>query len=75
MKVIKINNFPESMVYVLVENNITFAYNWGHVMMIGTCSVEKLKKRLIKIGMSPSEVESLSCDVVDLDKVDDVYDF
>ena len=44
-------------------------------MMIGTCSVEKLKKRLIKIGMSPSEVESLSCEVIDLDKVSDVYDF
>lgn len=32
MKVIKINNFPESMVYVLVENNITFAYNWGTLL-------------------------------------------
>lgn len=75
MKTIKIDNFPGSKVILLVENYITFAYNWGHVMMIGTCSVEKLKKRLIKIGMSPSEVESLSCEVVDLDKVSDVYDF
>lgn len=29
MKAIKINNFPESLVLVFVENNITFAYNWG----------------------------------------------
>lgn len=75
MKAIKIDNFPKSKVILLVENYITFAYNWGYVMIIGTCSVEKLKKRLIKIGMSPSEVESLSCEVVDLDEVSDVYDF
>lgn len=75
MKVIKINNFPESMVYILVENNITFAYNWGNVIVLGTSCIEKFKARLIKIGMTPSDVESLTCEVVELNYVSDMYDF
>lgn len=75
MKVIKINNFPESMVYVLVENNITFAYNWGNVIVLGTNCIEKFKARLIKIGMTPSDVEILTCEVVELNNASDLYDF
>lgn len=75
MKVIKINNFPESMVYVLVENNITFAYNWGNVIVLGTSCIEKFKARLIKIGMTPSDVEILTCEVVELNNASDLYDF
>lgn len=75
MKVIKINNFPKSMVYVLVENNITFAYNWVNVIVLGTSCIEKFKARLIKIGMTPSDVESLTCEVVELNYVSDIYDF
>ncbi len=75
MKVIKINNFPESMVYILVENNITFAYNWGNVIVLGTSCIEKFKARLIKIGMTPSDVESLNCEVVELNNASDIYEF
>lgn len=75
MKAIKIDNFPGSKVILLVENYITFVYDWGNVIVLGTCCIGKLKARLKKIGMTPSEVESLSCEVVDLDKVSDVYDF
>ena len=75
MKAIKINNFPESLVYVLVENNITFAYNWGKVIVLGTSCIEKIKARLIKIGMTPSDVESLTCEVVELNNASDMYDF
>lgn len=75
MKVIKINNFPESMVYVLVENNITFAYNWGNLIVLGTSCIEKFKARLIKIGMTPSDVEILTCEVVELNNASDLYDF
>ena len=74
MKVIKINNFPESMVYVLVENNITFAYNWGNVIVLGTSCIGKLKARLKKIGMTPSDVESLKCSVVELYYANDIYE-
>lgn len=28
MEALNIKNFPESMVNVLVENKISFAYNW-----------------------------------------------
>lgn len=75
MKAIKINNFPESKVNVLVENNITFAYNWGNVIVLGTSCIEKFKARLIKIGMTPSDVESLTCEVVELNNASDMYDF
>ena len=53
MKAIKINNFPKSLVSVLVENDITFAYNWGNVIVMGTSSIDKLKARLMKIGVAP----------------------
>ena len=32
MEAIKINNFPESKVNVLVENKITFVYDWGTLL-------------------------------------------
>ena len=75
MKVIKINNFSESLVLVFVENNITFAYNWGNAIVMGTSSIEKLKARLMKIGVAPSDVELLSCEVIELNNASDIYDF
>lgn len=75
MKAIKINNFPKSLVSVLVENDITFAYNWGNVIAMGTSSIDKLKARLMKIGVAPSDVELLSCEVIELNSASEVYDF
>ena len=75
MKAIKINNFPKSLVSVLVENKITFVYDWGNVIVLGTSCIEKFKARLIKIGMTPSDVESLTCEVVELNYASDIYDF
>ena len=75
MKVIKINDFPKSLICVLVENNITFAHNWGNVIVMGTSDIEKLKDCLIKKGVSPSDAELLSCEVIELNSVSEVYDF
>lgn len=74
MEAIKINNFPESKVNVLVENKITFVYDWGNVIVLGTCCIGKLKARLKKIGMTPSDVESLKCSVVELYYANDIYE-
>ena len=73
MEAIKINNFPESKVNLLVENNITFIYDWGIVIVLGTCCIGKLKARLKNIGMTPSDVESLKCNVVELYYANDIY--
>lgn len=75
MKAIKVENAPKSMVMTLVENDITFAYNWGDLLLMGTSNIDKLKARMINIGMPPFEVESLSCKVVELDDASEIYDF
>ena len=75
MKAIKVDNAPKSMVMILVENDITFAYNWGDILLMGTSNIDKFKARMINIGMAPFEVESLSCKVVKLDDASEIYDF
>ena len=75
MKAIKVENAPKSMVMILVENDITFAYNWGDLLLMGTSNIDKLKARMINIGMPPFEVENLSCKVVELDDASEIYDF
>lgn len=75
MKAIKVENAPMSMVMILVENDITFAYNWGNILMMGTSDIDKLKARMVKKGMTPSDVESLSCKVIELDEASEIYDF
>ena len=51
MKAIKVENAPKSMVMILVENDITFAYNWGDILLMGTSNIDKFKARMINIGM------------------------
>lgn len=73
MEALNIKNFPKSKVNLLVENNITFVYDWGNVIVLGTSCIGKLKACLIKIGMTPSDVESLNCNVVELYYANDIY--
>lgn len=75
MKAIRIENAPKSMVMVFVEYDITFAYNFGNILVMGTSNVEKFKAHMIKKGMASSEIESISFKAVELDEVSDVYDF
>lgn len=42
---------------------------------MGTSSIDKLKARLMKIGVAPSDVELLSCEVIELNNASDIYDF
>ena len=73
MEALNIKNFPESMVNVLVENKIAFVYECGNITVLGTSCIGKLKALLIKIGMTPSVVESLNCKVVELYYANDIY--
>lgn len=75
MKAIKVKNAPKSMIMVLVENNMTFAYNYGDILIMGTSNVEKFKACMKTKGISSSEIESLSCRVVEIDEASDVCDF
>ena len=75
MNAIKVKNSPKSMIMVLVENDNRFVFNSGDIFVMGTSNVEKLKAYLVREGMNSSEVESLSCKVVKIDNLSDVYDF
>ncbi len=75
MKTIKINNAPKSMIMVLIENNMPFAYYYGNILIMGTSKVEKLKADMITKGISSSEIESLSYKVFDIDEVSDIIRF
>lgn len=75
MNAIKVKNAPKSLIMVLVENDNRFVFNSGDIFVMGTSNVEKLKAYLVREGMNSSEVESLSCKVVKIDNLSDVYDF
>lgn len=75
MNAIKVKNAPKSMIMVLVENDNRFVFNSGDIFVMGTNNIEKLKAYLVREGMNSSEVESLSCKVVKIDNLSDVYDF
>ncbi len=75
MNAIKVKNAPKSMIMVLVENDNRFVFNSGDIFIMGTNNIEKLKAYLVREGMNSSEVESLSCKVVKIDNLSDVYDF
>lgn len=75
MKTIKVTNAPKSMIMLLIENNKSFAYNYGDILVMGTSNVEKFKKYIKTKGISSSEIESLSYEVVEIDDVSDLYNF
>lgn len=75
MNTIKVKNAPKSMIMVLVENDNRFVFNSGDIFIMGTNNIEKLKAYFVRKGMCSSEVESLSCEVVKIDNLSDVYDF
>ena len=75
MNAIKVKNAPKSMIMVLVENDNRFVFNSGDIFVMGTSNVEKFKAYMKTKGMSSSEVESLSYEVVEINEVSDVYDF
>lgn len=75
MNAIKVKNAPKSMIMVLVENDNRFVFNSGDIFVMETSNVEKFKKYIKTKGMSSSEVDSLSYEVVEIDNLSDVYDF
>lgn len=75
MKTIKVTNAPKSLIMVLVENDNRFVFNSGDIFVMGTSNVEKFKAYLVREGMSSSEIDSLSYEVVEIDNLSDVYDF
>lgn len=75
MKTIKVTNAPKSMIMVLVENDNRFVFNSGDIFIMGTSNIEKFKEYIKTKGMSSSEVDSLSYEVVEIDNLSDVYDF
>lgn len=75
MNAIKVKNATKSMIMVLVENDNRFVFNSGHILIMGTSNVEKFKKYIKTKGMSSSEIDSLSYEVVEIDEVSDLYDF
>lgn len=75
MNAIKVKNAPKSMIMVLVENDNRFVFNRGDIFVMGTSNVEKFKKYIKTKGMSSSEIDSLSYEVVEIDNLSDVYDF
>lgn len=75
MNAIKVKNAPKSMIMVLVENDNRFVFNSGDILIMGTSNVEKFKKYIKTKGISSSEIESLSYEVVEIDEVSDLYDF
>ena len=75
MNAIKVKNAPKSMIMVLVENDNRFVFNSGDIFVMGMSNVEKFKKYIKTKGMSSSEIDSLSYEVVEIDEVSDVYDF
>lgn len=62
-----------SMVTILVENGITFVYNYDNVLVIGTRNIDKFKSYMVKNGMS-QEVNILSLETIEIERVSDVYD-
>ncbi len=75
MKAIKVNKAPKSMIMTLVENNKTFAYNWGDILVMGTENIDKFKYYMVKNGMSQEEVNMLSLELIELETASDLYDF
>ena len=75
MKTIKVKNAPKSMIMLLIENNVSFAYNYGNILVMGTSNVEKFKAYMKTKGISSSEVESLTYEVVEIEEVSDLSDF
>lgn len=75
MKTIKVKNAPKSMIMLLIENNMSFAYNYGNILVTGTSNVEKFKAYMKTKGISSSEVENLTYEVVEIDEVSDLSDF
>ena len=75
MKTIKVTKAPKSMIMVLVENDNRFVFNSGDIFIMGTSNVEKFKKYIKTKGISSSEIDSLSYEVVDIDEVSDLYNF
>ena len=75
MNAIKVKNAPKSMIMVLVENDNRFVFNSGDIFIMGTSNIEKFKKYIKTKGMSSSEIDSLSYEVVKIDNLSDVYDF
>lgn len=63
-----------SMVTILVENGITFVYNYDNVLVIGTRNIDKFKSYMVKNGMSQEEVNILSLETIEIERVSDVYD-
>lgn len=63
------------MIMVLVENDNRFVFNSGDIFVMGTSNIEKFKEYIKTKGMSSSEVDSLSYEVVEIDNLSDVYDF
>lgn len=61
------------MVTILVENGITFVYNYDNVLVIGTRNIDKFKSYMVKNGMS-QEVNILSLETIEIERVSDVYD-
>lgn len=62
-----------SMITILVENGITFVYNYDNVLVIGTRNIDKFKSYMVKNGMS-QEVNILSLETIEIERVSDVYD-
>lgn len=75
MNAIKVKNAPKSMIMVLVENDNRFVFNSGDIFVMGTSNIEKFKEYIKTKGMSSSEIDSLSYEVVEIDNLSDVYDF
>ena len=75
MNAIKVKNAPKLLIMLLIENNNSFTYNYGDIFVMGTSNVEKFKKYIKTKGMSSSEIDSLSYEVVEIDEVSDLYNF
>ena len=74
MKAIKVKNAPKSMVTILVEYGYTFVFNYDNVLVIGTGNTDKFKSYMVKNGMSQEEVNILSLETIEIERVSDVYD-